>query len=845
MAKQKAVWGIDIGQCALKALKCRIGDDREGLLAEAFDYIEYPKILSQPEAEPAELIRGALEQFLSRNVVKGDRVAVSVPGQAGLARFIKLPPVESKKIADIVKYEARQQIPFALEEVVWDFTRMPGGSESDGFVLDTEVGLFAMKREQVYRSLKPFVDAGIEVDIVQLTPLALYNFVCFDQITDLPKPEDYNPERPPESIVVLSLGTDTTDIVITNGFRVWQRNIPLGGNHFTKALTKELKVTFAKAEHLKRNATQQENAKQIFQAMRPVFNDLLSEVQRSVGYFSNIDRTARITRVLALGNAMKLQGLQKFLAQSLGLEVTRLESFRNLAGPAVVDAPSFKENLPGFGVTYGLCLQGLRDTTIATNLVPREMLTTRIIREKKPWAVAAAATLMLGFTTNFFGNYNALSYVHDDRFGAALKEADGTISYSGTQKSNYETAKQQYNTYLGIGGNLVHDVEAKLLWMELMKTVNVCLPTDVGEVPAELSRRKQIYVTSIESRKVDDVKTWFDANSKWYLEAKEGLAARPVAPSGDNPAPPATGDGTQASGDPPAPPADGGAQGGVAGSASSGTEGQSPAPPPADGSTPPPAPGGAAGPAAPPAGTDPAAPTAAGTPDDPAAPADPGPTGKGWIVQITGFHFHNHKDDPENTGAQFVRRTFIHNLVTLSIPVVVDAAQPPVLATTKDLGIGYPMVIDPGLVNWDYVLREDHAKPTGPGGPGNMGGSDRDGSMGLPGGGDSGMPAGAGGGAGMGLGGGGGMMPGASGGAGMGLGGGMGPSGMGGTGTIGSAQDQTVVPRFDFVIQFCWIETPETERIKKLRERPQQTSGQMAASDIQQQGTGTSTGGGN
>ena len=49
--------------------------------------------------------------------------------------------------------------------------------------------------------------------------------------------------------MVISLGTDTTDLVMTNGYRVWQRSIPIGGNHFTKALTKELKLTFAKAEH--------------------------------------------------------------------------------------------------------------------------------------------------------------------------------------------------------------------------------------------------------------------------------------------------------------------------------------------------------------------------------------------------------------------------------------------------------------------------------------------------------------------------------------------------------------------------------------------------------------------
>ena len=325
-----SVWGIDIGQCALKAMRCRAHDDSDKVTVDAFDYIEYPKILSQPDANPAELIADALKQFLSRNQVHNDRVAVSVAGQSGLARFIKLPPVEAKKIPDIVRYEARQQIPFDLNDVIWDYQRLGGGSEESGFVLETEIGLFAMKRDAVFRALDPFVKAGIEVDIVQLAPLSLYNYVVFDMLQDLPSPEAYDPDDPPESIVMISLGTDATDLVVTNGFKVWQRSVPLGGNHFTKSLTKEMKLTFAKAEHLKRNATTAQDPKAVFQAMRPVFNDLQTELQRSIGFFSNLDRNAKIGRVVAMGNAFKLPGLRRYLAQSLGFEIERVESFRGL-----------------------------------------------------------------------------------------------------------------------------------------------------------------------------------------------------------------------------------------------------------------------------------------------------------------------------------------------------------------------------------------------------------------------------------------------------------------------------------------------------------------------------------
>jgi type IV pilus assembly protein PilM len=175
MAETKSAWGIDIGQAGLKAIKLRTSEDGQKVFAVAFDYIAHPKILSQPDAIPEELIREAMKTFLERNKVDGDLIAISVPGQSSLAKFIKLPPVESSKVAEIVRYEARQQIPFDLNDVIWDYQPVGGGVEESGFMLEAEVGLFAMKRDLVYDAMKPFTQAGREVELVQMAPLALYS----------------------------------------------------------------------------------------------------------------------------------------------------------------------------------------------------------------------------------------------------------------------------------------------------------------------------------------------------------------------------------------------------------------------------------------------------------------------------------------------------------------------------------------------------------------------------------------------------------------------------------------------------------------------------------------------
>src|SRR6478752_2087376 len=191
-ARPLGVWGIDLGQCALKAIRLEMQDGN--VVATAFEYIEHPKILSQPDADPDELTRQALGQFLERNQIKGDLICIGVPGQAGLARFVKLPPVDEKKIADIVKFEAKQQIPFPLEEVVWDFQRLNKGDIIDGLALETEIGLFAMKRDMVTRAINAFKKVNVEVHYVQMAPLAVCNLIAFDLLGKTAAPPESDDE---------------------------------------------------------------------------------------------------------------------------------------------------------------------------------------------------------------------------------------------------------------------------------------------------------------------------------------------------------------------------------------------------------------------------------------------------------------------------------------------------------------------------------------------------------------------------------------------------------------------------------------------------------------------------
>lgn len=532
MAKKiQHVWGIEIGQSSLKALRCHLEGDE--VVADTFDFIEYPKILSQPEAEPEALIKDALGQFLSRNDLTGTtRIAVSVPGQSGLAKFFKPPPVEVKKIGDIVKYEAKQQIPFDLNDVIWDFQQMEGAQIEEGYALDSEIGLFAMKKEAVFRALKPYRDQGIDIDLVQLAPMSIYNMVAHERFAEQMATEEFDPDRPPKSTVILSIGTDASDLLVTNGFRVWQRSVPIGGNHFTRQLLKDLKMTFAKAEHLKKNAMQADDPKLVFQAMRPIFNDMQQEIQRSLNFFKQHNKKSDLDGMLVMGNTAKMPGLLQFLNKNLGMDVNLYDKYPKLTGSEVLGAQQFKENAAAYGVVYGLCLQLLNRGPMRTNLLPRDIVLDRIIRNKKPWAVGALSLLLVGFATHHAMLGQSYRPLRPELWSAAESSVSNAEKSSKDEFAKDEDYKGKLNLYKSVGIEVSKGAQQRLMCLELYEAIEQAMQRDpllMEKTPIErpYKDRMEFHITSVEQMYFDSLANWYKPDIKTAYQ--EDLKSREQA----------------------------------------------------------------------------------------------------------------------------------------------------------------------------------------------------------------------------------------------------------------------------------------------------------------------------
>lgn len=376
MAGSQVAWGLDVGITSLKAIKLRRDGDR--VAVEAFDVIEHDKFLSEPDLDKDEVIRRTLQKFLERNPLKRDTVYVGVPGATTFARFVKLPPVQPNRIPEIVRFEAIQQIPFPLDQVNWDYQTFQAPDSPD-----VEVGIFAMKKDLVAQVMGNFQANQMTISGVQMSPLAVYNAVIYDGLT-----ED-------KGTVILDIGAEHTDLIVADQGRLWIRTINIGGNNFTDALAKSFKQPFVRAEQLKRSAATSKYAKQIFQAMRPVFADLVAEIQRSIGHYNSSHRDSRLERILGMGNPFKLPNLQKYLQQELKLDVVRLEGFKRANTDGRL-AAGLSENVLSLTTAYGLALQGLELAAIDTSLLPVEIARQMVWRKKRIWFAGAAAAVLIG-----------------------------------------------------------------------------------------------------------------------------------------------------------------------------------------------------------------------------------------------------------------------------------------------------------------------------------------------------------------------------------------------------------------------------------------------------------------
>ena len=336
---------VDIGSAYIKI--ARISENKTGSELTLFDYIEMPLgTIVDGIIEDKGSATQALTDLVQKNKLKSPNAILSVSGHSSvIIKKITIPKMKEEDLANSIKFEAEQYIPFDINDVNIDF-QITGDTYQGSDQMD--VVLIAVKKSIVKDYLDVVESAGLTPVIVDLPHFAVSNI--FEHSYGLFENE---------TIALINIGANSTNMnILKNGVPLFTRDTPIGSIVHSEALMQEFDLTAQDAERLKRGLTianvQPENAEYtIISASEEIFAD----VQRSIDFFRSSVSEEDISKIFLSGGVAMTKGFASVMAERLLIPVEIINPFNNLKISDKVDETMTRQYASLATVAIGLSLR--------------------------------------------------------------------------------------------------------------------------------------------------------------------------------------------------------------------------------------------------------------------------------------------------------------------------------------------------------------------------------------------------------------------------------------------------------------------------------------------------------
>jgi type IV pilus assembly protein PilM len=343
---------------------------------------------SQESTREAAILK-ALHELLSERSFGSKQINVCAPGFHVFSKFVKLPPVDTSKVAQIIRYEAQQNVPFPLDEVVWDYQILGTSATSE-----LEVLLVAVKSEIVEGLFRVAEGAGLRLKLVDVSPAALCNAFR------------YNYGDLEGCTMLLDIGAKTSNLLFFEKGKVYSRSINIGANSITQDFANESKQRFPEAEATKIEKgsvslggayaePEDPQAAAISKIARQVMTRLHIQVNQTIQFFRGQQGGSAPLRLFLSGGASIMPYTAQFFAEKLNLPVDYFNPFRNIEIEPSLDLEELSKYAHSFGEVVGLGLRDLAHCPVEMNLMPRSSIQRQEFAHKKPYLIASVFSLAL------------------------------------------------------------------------------------------------------------------------------------------------------------------------------------------------------------------------------------------------------------------------------------------------------------------------------------------------------------------------------------------------------------------------------------------------------------------
>ena len=403
----------------------------------------------------------ALQELASRLKIKGQKAWCAVPGHPVFSRFVKLPPVQGDKLSQIVEFEARQNVPWQLDEVSWDY-EVVGDAEGG----EVEVVLAAMKYEPLNEMHEELVSCGVKVAGYDVGPLALYNAFRYSY-PDVDEP-----------VLVIDLGARSTNLIFVEGDRFFTRNLLVGGAAVTNAIAKEFGAHFADAERQKceqgfvaLGGAVEDHPDEAVNAMSKVMRNsmtrLHAEVMRTITFYRSQQGGSAPKRVFLAGGGSAAGYVAEFFSEKLKMPVEIYNGMRGVQPDRGVDANAAQMDAPSLGEMVGLALRGMGSCPCEIELVPDALVAARDAARRAPALILAGLCIFAALAAGIFWFKRADAAIQNR---ASAVQAEGTRLTGLAQQLQQLTARQEELRQRS--AQLEQAVTDRSWWVRLLNSLN-------------------------------------------------------------------------------------------------------------------------------------------------------------------------------------------------------------------------------------------------------------------------------------------------------------------------------------------------------------------------------------
>lgn len=475
MAVSKKLLVLDLGMQSLRlaeftttttgALKLLRAARREFLLDPALDP-------SRPDQTQL-----AIQEILKEWKLKKSDVVLVLPAHTVFSRVVALdiPGGVAGPIDAVVRFEAQQNIPFPLEEVVWDYVvkgETPSGAVNIVFV--------AVKSDILESFCHAVTVCGLNIISISVAPIALYDALRHAYPVDAES-----------TTLLIDIGSRTSNLVIAAPDSFFSRSIPSGGLAVTTAISKDIHSSLEEAELLKVNRGSVALGAGFEPPTDPIEANLSriarqsllktqADISRSLSYYRTNMGGAAPDRILLTGGMASMPYLAEFLSEKLQKEVSFLDLFTDISSSQNEhsDAASFVEaNSNNLGELIGGALELIPGKRTSIRLLTPAMTKRKEFIKRLPHLVSAMILFLTALAAWYIYAVKATTVTRDETSRVSSMIAEEKEVSSKIQKILEEqkatelratqllSAIRQRETYPLILADLSLRVPERFLWI--------------------------------------------------------------------------------------------------------------------------------------------------------------------------------------------------------------------------------------------------------------------------------------------------------------------------------------------------------------------------------------------